>query len=89
MKLNILKQLLKRINMPQYKLNSNQYIPRRAKSLPSGMPACATYYYITNENDKVINKYTLKPYRGKDMDKYAFHDKLYAEQFLDNINKIN
>ena len=73
-----------------YKLNSNQYIPRRAtRSTPSGLPMCATYYYITNENGKVINKYTLKPYRGKDMDKYAFHDKLYAEQFLDNINKIN
>jgi hypothetical protein len=23
------------------------------------------------------------------MDMYAFHDKLYAEQFLDNINKMN
>jgi intergrase/recombinase len=52
------------------------------------MPACATYYYITNENGKVINKYTLKPYKGKQMDMYAFHDKLYAEQFLENINKL-
>jgi hypothetical protein len=74
--------------MPNYKLLSNQYIPHRGKRLESGMPACATYYYIVNEQGKVINKYTLKPYRGKQMDMYAFHDKLYAEQFLDNINKI-
>ena len=76
--------------MAKFTLNSNQYIPYRAKkSTPSGMPMCETYYYITNENGKVINKYTLKPYKGKQMDMYAFHYKLYAEQFLDNINKIN
>jgi len=76
--------------MAKFTLNSNQYIPYRAKkSTPSGMSMCETYYYITNENGKVINKYTLKPYKGKQMDMYAFHDKLYAEQFLDNINKIN
>lgn len=74
--------------MAKFTLNSNQYIPYKPKSLPSGMPACATYYYITNENGKVINKYTLKPYKGKQMDMYAFHDKLYAEQFLENINKL-
>ena len=75
--------------MSKYTLKSNQYIPYKAKMLPSGMPACATYYYIVNEDNKVINKYTLKTYRGKNMDKYAFHDKLYAEQFLENINKNN
>jgi hypothetical protein len=74
--------------MAKFVLHSNQYIPHKPKSLPSGMPKCETYYYITNENGKVINKYTLKSYRGKQMDKYAFHDKLYAEQFLENINKL-
>ena len=74
-------------NMPNYQLKSNQYIPYKAKMLPSGMPACATYYYIVNEDNKVINKHTLKTYRGKNMDMYAFKDKLNAEQFLDNLNK--
>ena len=74
--------------MSKFTLHSNQYIPHKPKSLPSGMPACATYYYITNENGKVINNYTLKPYRGKQMDKYAFHNKLYAEQILENLNKL-
>jgi hypothetical protein len=73
--------------MAKFTLQSNQYIPYKPERLPSGMPACKTYYYIVNENGKVINKYTLKPYKGKQMYMYAFHDKLYAEQFLDNINK--
>ena len=55
--------------------------------LPSGLPACATYYYIVNESGKVINKYTLKTYRGKDMDKYAFFDEASAHEFINNINK--
>ena len=73
--------------MTKFQLKSNQYIPRNAKSTPSGFPMCSTYYYITNEDGKVINKYTLKPYKGKQMEMFAFHDKLYAEQFLENINK--
>ena len=70
-----------------YKLNENQYIPYRSKSLPSGMPACATYYYFTDEKDRVIDKVTLKPYRGKQMDRYAMHSKEQAEAYLEVINK--
>ena len=69
-----------------YTLNENQYIPRKAKTLPSGFPACATYYYITNDKDQVISRKTLKPYRGKEMDNYAFHDKEYAEHFVKGLN---
>lgn len=75
--------------MPKFVLHSNQYIPYRPKSLPSGMPACETYYYITNDQGKVINKHTLKPFRGKQMDSYAFHNKEYAEWFVNNLNKSN
>lgn len=76
--------------MSKFVLHNNQYIPYKAtRSTSSGMPMCSTYYYITNEAGKKINKYTLKPYRGKQMEMFAFHDKLSAEQFVDNLNKSN
>ena len=77
--------------MAKFTLHSNQYIPYKPKSLPSGMPACATYYYITNENGKVVDNITLKPYRGKQMNRYAlFGSRESAEKYLlERINKID
>lgn len=69
-----------------FTLKSNQYIPHKGKSLQSGMPACATYYYLLNENGKVVDKNTLKPYRGKQMDRYAIHSKEQAEALLEKAN---
>ncbi len=70
-----------------FTLHSNQYIPYRAKRLPSGMPACETYYYFKNEDDKVIDFKTLKPYRGKQMNRYAMHSETEAKAYLEVINK--
>lgn len=69
-----------------FTLESNQYIPRKGKSLQSGMPACVTYYYLLNDNGKVVDKNTLKPYRGKQMDRYAIHSKEQAEALLEKAN---
>jgi hypothetical protein len=70
-----------------YQVKSNQYIPYRAKTLPSGMPACSTYYYVTNDKDQVISHKTLKPYRGKQMDNYKFNSQEGAEQFVNQLNQ--
>lgn len=75
--------------MSTIKIESNQYIPRNGRSLASGMPACATYYYFVNENGKVLDKNTLKPYRGKEMNRYAIHGtKEQAENYLEKIKNI-
>jgi hypothetical protein len=73
--------------MAKFTLQSNQYIPYRAKTSPSGFPLAETYYYFTNEQGKVIDKKTLKPYRGKQMDRYAIKSKEQAEAYLEVINK--
>jgi hypothetical protein len=70
-----------------FTLKENQYIPYRAKRTPSGMPMCSTYYYIVNDNGKVVDKTTLKPYRGKQMQRYAIHSKQQAIEYLQAINK--
>jgi hypothetical protein len=70
-----------------YKVESNQYIPYKPKSLPSGMPACSTYYYVVNEQGKVISHKTSKPYRGKDMANYKFNSQEGAENFAKNLNE--
>ena len=70
-----------------YKLKENQYIPYRSKMLPSGLPACKTYWYITDDKGKTIDKTTFKPYRGKEMNRYAFHDKAIAESIVNQLNK--
>jgi hypothetical protein len=69
-----------------FTLHSNQYIPYKSKSLPSGYPACATYYYFCNAEGKVVDKVTLKPYRGKDMSRYAMHSEVEALAYLEVIN---
>ena len=72
--------------MAKYELKSNQYIPHKPKSLPSGMPKCETYYYIVNEDNKVVDKDTLKPYRGKQMNRYAiFGSRAGAELYFELI----
>lgn len=74
--------------MGKYQIQSNQYIPRNAKSTPSGFPMCSTYYYVVNENNKVINKHTLKPYRGKEMNNYSFSTSEGAETLLERLNNL-
>lgn len=71
-----------------YRIESNQYIPYKPKSLPSGMPKCETYYYIVDENNKVINKHTLKTYRGKEMNNYSFSTREGAETLLEKIKSL-
>lgn len=70
-----------------YTLHSNQYIPYKAKRLPSGLPACSTYWYITDDKGRTIDKRTLKPYRGKQMDRYAMHSETEAKAYVDVLNK--
>ena len=72
-----------------YQIKSNQYIPYKGKRLPSGMTACETYYYIVDENNKVINKHTLKTYRGKNMDMYSFKTEEGAKASLILLELIN
>lgn len=68
-------------------LNENQYIPYKGKSLSSGMPACSTYYYLTNEKGQVVDRVTLKPYKGKQMERYAMYSKVQALAYLEVINQ--
>ena len=72
-----------------YQIKSNQYIPYKSKrSTPNGLPMCETYYYIVNEDNKIINKHTLKTYRGKNLDMFYFRDKESVEKFFnDNFVK--
>jgi len=64
-----------------YQLRENKYLPNGL-----GKPA-KTYYYFVNGSEKVIDFKTLKPYRGKQMNRYAMHDKIQAQAYLDVINK--
>ena len=71
-----------------YTVRDNQYIPRNGRSLASGMPACATYYYVTNSKNQTIGTESLKPYRGKDLGKYWMHSKEQAENFVKKLLTI-
>ena len=64
-----------------YYLKENQYSPNGL-----GKPA-ATYYYIVDDKGNTIDLKTLKPYRGKQMNRYAMKNKTEAESFLKKINK--
>jgi len=64
----------------EFELRDNQYLPNGL-----GKPA-ETYYYIVNDKGQIINKKTLKPYRGKQMDNYAFKNIAVAQAFLKIIN---
>lgn len=70
-----------------YKVTSNQYIPHKGPSGPSGIPLASTYYYVANETGQTINKNTGKPYRGKQMREYAFYSEAEAQTFLDQLTK--
>ena len=65
-----------------YKIEENQYIPYKARLSPQGMPLAKTYYYVTNDKGKIVNKHTGKPYRGKQMRNFAFNEKESAENFI-------
>jgi len=71
----------------KFELRENQYIPYKAKRLPSGMPACETYYYLVDEQGRTIDKITLKPYRGKQMERYVMKSKTEAEAYLEIVNR--
>ena len=73
--------------MAKYTLKDNQYIPRNAKSLPSGLPKASTYYYIVNEKGQTLDKKTLKPYKGKQLDRISMLSKAAAEAYVESINK--
>jgi hypothetical protein len=55
-----------------FELKENQYLPNGL-----GKPA-ATYYYIVNDKGQTIDKKTFKPYRGKQMNRYAFKNPVEA-----------
>jgi hypothetical protein len=64
----------------KYNLKSNQYSPNGI-----GKPA-ATYYYIVDDKGNTLDLKTLKPYRGKQMNRYAMKDKKLARNFFNEIN---
>lgn len=74
--------------MSNYQIKSNQYIPRNAKSTPSGFPMCETYYYVVNEDNKIINKHTLKTYRGRNLDMFYFRTEEGAKTLLEQLNNL-
>jgi hypothetical protein len=63
-----------------YTLRDNQYLPNGL-----GKPA-ETYYYLTNDKGQVVDKKTLKPYRGKQRERFAFKNKPEAEKALAKAN---
>ena len=68
-------------------MQENQYIPYKAKTNENGFRMASTYYYLTNEEGKTVDKKTLKHYRGKQLNRYAFFNKADAEAFLENLEK--
>ena len=65
-----------------YTVKDNQYLPNGL-----GNPA-ATYYYVVDEKNKVINKNTGKPYRGKQMNNFAFKRKIEALDYAAKLNNV-
>lgn len=70
-----------------YTLKDNQYIPRKSRWDATGGFGAKTYWYITDAKGKTIDKTTFKPYKGKEMNRYAFHDKAIAEAIVNQLNK--
>jgi hypothetical protein len=54
---------------------------------PSGFPLPVTYFYITDEKGRTINRYTLKPYRGKQRNLYAIYNEDEALLLLKKLNE--
>lgn len=65
-----------------YTVKDNQYLPNGI-----GNPA-ATYYYVVDDKNKTIHKVTGKPYRGKQMDNYAFKHKIEALDYAAKLNNV-
>jgi hypothetical protein len=65
-----------------YTVKDNQYLPNGL-----GNPA-ATYYYVVDDKNKIINKHTAKPYKGKQMDNYAFKRKIEALDYAAKLNNV-
>lgn len=72
--------VLKFFEIPKYRMLGNQYLPNGF-----GRPA-STYYYFVNSEGKTLDKDTLKPYRGNQMERFAMKNKEQAEAYLNKIN---
>ena len=85
----MVKKLIKNVihRYSKFKLKSNQYIPYNAKRTPSGYPMASTYYYFVNEKNQTIDLKTLKPYRGKQKNRYAMYNEAQAIAYLEVINR--
>jgi capsule polysaccharide modification protein KpsS len=71
-----------------YKIESNQYIPRKGETSPNGIRLAQTYYYVVDEKGNTISHKTSKPYRGTDMKHYAFYTRESAEAFVQSWHDI-
>ena len=65
-----------------YTVKKNQYLPNGL-----GNPA-ATYYYVVDDKGKTIHKNTHKPYRGKQMNNYAFKHIIDALDLAAHLNNV-
>lgn len=65
-----------------YTVKDNQYLPNGL-----GNPA-ATYYYVVDEKNRTINFKTDKPYKGKQMNNYAFKRKIEALDYAAKLNQV-
>lgn len=65
-----------------YTVKDNQYLPNGL-----GNPA-KTYYYVVDEKNRTIHKKTHKPYRGKQMNNYAFGHKIEALDLAAKLNQV-
>lgn len=64
-----------------YSVSENQYIPYKSNK-------GVTYYYVTDEQKRTINKNTGKPYKGKEMSNYKFETKESAQKYADKLNGV-
>lgn len=64
-----------------YSVSENQYIPYKSNR-------GVTYYYVTDEQKRTINKNTGKAYKGKEMSNYKFETKESAQKYADKLNGV-
>ena len=65
-----------------YTVKDNQYLPNGL-----GNPA-STYYYVVDEKNRTINFKTDKPYKGKQMNNFAFKRKIEALDYAAKLNNV-
>lgn len=65
-----------------YTVKDNQYLPNGL-----GNPS-ATYYYVVDEKNRTINFKTDKPYKGKQMNNFAFKRKIEALDYAAKLNNV-